>query len=242
MLLHLHQRYHHLLEWHPYYTGRCLFDLASKLEAATEGRTRQVWGFIDGTFREICRPSCNQRFYYSGYKKKHGFKYQGIVASDGIICSLIGPFEGKINDANMFHISDTKGRFKKLYRNNQLLFLYGDIAYESKFTVITPYPKKMGLPSRKRRFNKQLSLAQISVEQIFDLVQGLWTANRLSLQLHSLKQPVASWYTISVLLTNIYSCLRKNCVSIRYDIDPPTISQYLYIDEENLDKTDENSA
>jgi len=35
---------------------------------------------------------------YSGYKRHHGFKYQAVVCPDGLIESIAGPYEGKIND------------------------------------------------------------------------------------------------------------------------------------------------
>lgn len=60
------------------------------------------WGYIDGTLRKVCRPGQEQQVYYSGYKKCHCFKYQSIVTSDGLISSLIGPFEGPKGDWPVF--------------------------------------------------------------------------------------------------------------------------------------------
>ena len=49
-----------------------------------------VWGFIDGTLRECCKPGHDQRVYYSGHKRSHGLKYQGIVPANGLFVHLFG--------------------------------------------------------------------------------------------------------------------------------------------------------
>jgi len=50
----------------------------------------------------------NQRVLYSGYKKHHGFKYQGIVCSDGLIASIADPYEKKANDHQIVRLSEVK--------------------------------------------------------------------------------------------------------------------------------------
>lgn len=57
------------------------------------------WGFIDGTARQICRPSINQQDYFSGHKRYHCLKYQAIATPDGIIINLQGPYIGRRHDA-----------------------------------------------------------------------------------------------------------------------------------------------
>jgi len=55
-------------------------------------RYLSIWGFVDGTIRPICRLSTiDQRFWYTGYKKLFGFKFQAISTPDGLITSLAGP-------------------------------------------------------------------------------------------------------------------------------------------------------
>ena len=60
-----------------------------------------VWGFIDGTIRRICRPESGQRLVYNGHKRVHGFKFQSVVTPFGIVVHLYGPVEGKRHDAGM---------------------------------------------------------------------------------------------------------------------------------------------
>ena len=46
----------------------------------------------------VARPERDQRSYYSGYKHRHGIKFQALMAPDGMILSLCGPFIGETND------------------------------------------------------------------------------------------------------------------------------------------------
>ncbi|KAH6937489.1 hypothetical protein HPB50_000756 [Hyalomma asiaticum] len=57
------------------------------------------WGFIDGTARAICRPSTDQKAFFSGHKRFHALKYQSIMRPNGIICQLNGPYVGSRHDA-----------------------------------------------------------------------------------------------------------------------------------------------
>ncbi|XP_075543000.1 uncharacterized protein LOC142576660 [Dermacentor variabilis] len=53
---------------------------------------QNCWGFIDGTARAICRPSRDQKLFFSGHKRFHALKYQAIMCPNGIICQLNGPY------------------------------------------------------------------------------------------------------------------------------------------------------
>ena len=64
--------------------------------------------------RSLGRPAYNQRLYYSGYKKSHGFKYQVVTTSDGIISHISGPWMGKYNDLIMMRDSGLNERLDNL--------------------------------------------------------------------------------------------------------------------------------
>ena len=59
------------------------------------------WGFIDGTVRPVCRPQESQRLTYNGHKRIHAFKFQSVVAPNGLIAFLDGPYEGRKHDSGM---------------------------------------------------------------------------------------------------------------------------------------------
>lgn len=63
-----------------------------------------VVGFIDGTVYQICRPGGHQlwqRAVYSGHKKCHGLKFQGVNTPDGIIQFMQGPYSARNHDQYM---------------------------------------------------------------------------------------------------------------------------------------------
>jgi len=146
-------------------------------------RIDNIWGFIDGMFRPFCRPQLNQQVMYSGYKKLHGFKIQGITTPDGLLLTVDGPYEGKVNDISMVWKSGLEARLKEvcIFLNNlsstltiamlQLFcnkptpfYLYGDSTYKSCAYIFGPFTNFQSDPL-KRRFNKRLSSAQISVDK-----------------------------------------------------------------------------
>jgi hypothetical protein len=131
----LSARYRDKLQWDSErltldYIDRCALQLEKR------GAPTNVWGFIDGTFVEVARPGDGQIFdqqeLYNGHKKGHGLMYQGLSTPDGLISSLVGPFEGRINDMNMLEQSGLK---QKLYSVMGHLppaerrYLYGDKGY-----------------------------------------------------------------------------------------------------------------
>ena len=98
-LLFLDERYRRIIEWYPGLDYSCIRRYARALRSF--GGSNIIWGFIDGTWMGVARPTKEQRDYYSGYRHRHGIKFQGIMAPDGLICSLCGPYIGEINDNSM---------------------------------------------------------------------------------------------------------------------------------------------
>jgi hypothetical protein len=190
-----------------------------------------VWGFIDGTFQGFCRPKKNQEDWYSGHKKAHGLKYQGIVTPDGLVSSLVGPYPGPLNDWSMFRLSKVQSRLRKILAGRRRLYLYGDPAYSRCFGIWAPFKHPAGwryLPMEEQNFNTRLSRIRIAVEQAFGLTQGLWTYVAFTTQLRSAAQPVAHYYRVAVLLSNCFACLRGNTAAGgRFLCRPPELEDYL---------------
>lgn len=102
-ILYLSQRYKQIIRWHPTVNRARIKRYARVLRK--HGGGGHVWGFIDGTFLGVCRPTQEQRKLWSGYKKKHGIKYQGIVTPDGLITSMARPYLGEMNDNRMVAVT-----------------------------------------------------------------------------------------------------------------------------------------
>lgn len=59
------------------------FSLCAGAIAAKGGVIPNVFGFIDGTARKICRPRYHQQIMYSGHKRIHCTKWQAVILPHG---------------------------------------------------------------------------------------------------------------------------------------------------------------
>lgn len=113
--VHLFQEYKELVAWHPMLNNpKRLKRYAKAVRKELDLPYTAIWGFVDGTFRGVCRPQEEQEKIYSGYKKGHGIKWQGIVTPDGLI-HMQGPYEGRINDWAMYEDTRITTRIRKVY-------------------------------------------------------------------------------------------------------------------------------
>jgi DDE superfamily endonuclease len=89
-----------------------------------------VWGFVDGTIRQTCRPTMYQRAMYSGHKKIHGFKYQSIYLPNSMYGHIYGPVLGSRRDSYMWDVSGIRPQLEQMFPRHEFQ-LYGDSAYAS---------------------------------------------------------------------------------------------------------------
>lgn len=218
-----------MLQWHLSLKYRRLRQYACVIKWVGGWRGGEtIWRFIDGTFRPTCRPGENEQFFYSGYKKRHGFKYQGIVCPDGLIGSIARPFEGKANDFKMVRNSGVKEDLCWVCQGHPQIFLYGDQAYRWLWGIKGSYAGGRTLDYTHKRFNKTLSRVHIIVKQAFSDTQNLWLFNAFALGFRPGSQPVAVYYMASVLLTNCFTCLQGNSAAgSKFPVQPPTLEAYL---------------
>jgi hypothetical protein len=160
-------------------------------------------------------------------------KFQAIVTPDGLISSLIGPFEGRTNDWAMYTESPVPRRLARIMAppERRKLYLYGDSAYHCLSGVMAPFQHSLGrryLTAEATAFNQVLSSVRISVEHGFGQASKLWGYNSFGKELYSGKQAVAAYFRVAVLLTNCHICLRtRNQTTDRYNVAPPSLEEYL---------------
>ncbi|KAF8583052.1 hypothetical protein K439DRAFT_1647367 [Ramaria rubella] len=98
----INDRWSHLLDWddtgvvHP----SRLHAYATAL-GEFSAPTTMVFRFIDCTICQTCRPGRFQELVYTGYKKCHGMKFQGVVTPNGLMAHLCGPFHTPQNDVGV---------------------------------------------------------------------------------------------------------------------------------------------
>ncbi|XP_030749230.1 protein ALP1-like [Sitophilus oryzae] len=134
---------------------------------AKGGAMQNCWGFIDGTARQICRPSVEEENYYSGHKRFHCLKYQSVLYPDGIIVGLKGAFPGRRHDAGIFRESGLYNQLEHVanFGPDEKFSLYGDQAYGLMDLLITPYQgRPADLQPYQQQFNQSMKRLRVSVE------------------------------------------------------------------------------
>ena len=102
---------------------------------------QNVWGFVDGTVRPICRPGIHQRQVYNGHKRVHALKFQSVSTADGIIVHLTGPWEGRRHDAYIFQQSKLEEQLRahSFGPDGEPMHIYGDPAYPLSVHLMCPF-------------------------------------------------------------------------------------------------------
>ena len=234
VITHLVLRFRDMLYWDSRrLTYPKLMEYAEAIRRA--GGIDGIWGFIDGTQRAICRPEKDQQVMYSGYKRNHTFKCQAIITPDGIISHLCGPFEGKLGDWRMWNLSNLEQTLHiimnapdSLGGTERILFIYRDLAYIPAYGIMGGYKARVNHPltEQQKAMNAIMSEVRVSVEHGFGKVMQNWSyigfRNGLKIGL----SPVGAYYMVSVLLTNIHTCLRGSQTSAQFEINPPSLEEY----------------
>ena len=239
----LARRYRKLLEWDH---SRLSYTQISRYCRALKrvGGGHCIWGFIDGTSFQICRPSEQQEQYYSGHKHYHCFMYQAIVTPDGLVSSWMGPFPGKRNDWGMVRDTKLTSYLRELNDNresSQRRYLYGDPAYSTTYGIMGTFKRSPNkeLTLVQKRFNQRMSKLRIEVEHAFGIVTNIWQLMTKTSAMRLNSSPVAAYTTVAILLANILTCFRGNQTSQRFNCSPPDVIDYLHGWDESIESGDD---
>ena len=186
---------------------------------------RTCFGFVDGTAWRVCRPTYHQRELYSGHKRYHCLKFQGVVLPDGIIADLAGPYHGRQNDQYMLNESRLEDRLSDPVFDNYVV--YGDQGYTYRAHVARPFRAAQLSPLR-RAFNERMATVRVSVEWGFARVKQLFAFLSFVPSLRVYNSPVGKVYRVAVLLSNMITCLEgKSEASEYFHCSPPSLDEYM---------------
>ncbi|XP_072142310.1 uncharacterized protein [Dermacentor andersoni] len=183
------------------------------------------WAFINGTARAICRPSRDQKLYFSGHKRFHALKYQAIMCPNGIICLLDGSYPGSKHDAGNFGISNVYSKLESLVQGHNYC-IHGDPAYPLRPLLLKPYGS-VSLTPEPCAFNKAMSSVRQAVEWGFNKIAGLFAFVDFKKNQKLYLQNVPRIYEASALLANCHTCLYGAQVSHYFGLEPPDLEAYL---------------
>lgn len=170
-IIHLYWQYKRILEWDE---KRHTFEKLSEFAMAIHklGGGHCFWGFMDGTLNATCRPIIDQQQFYSGHKRKHGYKFQSVVTPEGLVSSLMGPFIDRRGDWKMVELSGLDQKLRAVNQDRRpalALYLYGDPGIMGLYKNYLNRPRT----AAHNRFNKAMSRLRIEVEHGFALHQNL---------------------------------------------------------------------
>eukprot|EP00697_Spironema_sp_BW2_P005503 gnl/Spiro4/17685_TR9416_c0_g1_i1.p1 gnl/Spiro4/17685_TR9416_c0_g1~~gnl/Spiro4/17685_TR9416_c0_g1_i1.p1 ORF type:complete len:345 (-),score=71.32 gnl/Spiro4/17685_TR9416_c0_g1_i1:44-1051(-) len=186
-----------------------------------------VFGFIDGTTRDICRPVKFQESVYSGHHRTHCLKFQVVMLPNGIIAHLFGPLEGRWHDITLLRRSGLLDVLEGLqFAREQWWAIYGDKAYVKRPFLLSPFQGTVLTPA-ELQLNTTMSRLRLCVEWGFGKIASIWAFLDFEKNLKLLKQPLAQFYSVGAILTNCHTCLYGGVTSTYYDMLPPTLDEYL---------------
>ncbi|KAK9481996.1 hypothetical protein V1527DRAFT_522331 [Lipomyces starkeyi] len=114
-----------------------------------------------------------------------------------------------------------------LFPDGHHLYIIREPAYSEGYIP----PSRLVLTPEKSELNVRMSGVRIAVEQLFGLVLNKWAYNGYKYVLRQQSTAVAAHYMVSVLLTNIPTCLEEgNEVSQSFGCTPPSLDDYLKLD------------
>jgi hypothetical protein len=200
--------------------------------------TRSVFRFLDCTIRQMCRPGEFQELVYTGYKKYHGMKFQGVIMLSGLIAHLAGPYctpqndSGVLNDSALMDLIVTHmiqpGSQEGDPPEWRFFQIYGDSAYGVSLYMVSPF---LGVGERawaQKEWNARMGGVRISVEHSFGLVLQDWPYLHAFWKHKVLRNACGLMYCVGVLLTNAHTCIVPNQRSVCYGVAPPELQEYFH--------------
>jgi hypothetical protein len=237
MLVHLYVNFRHLLGFDKQRLQANLVPYSRAVGLALGMDADHVhlckcWGFVDGTFRRVCRPEERQDLLYNGHYGGHGFKYLIISSPCGLVEYVFGPIAGRHHDAWLVDsagLVDELASFSFVEDAGERVpyYIYGDSAFPRSEYIEKPCTSAV-LTLEEMDSNTRWSGVRVSVENAIGGIANTWQAIDFKRQEKYGLTAVALRYKAAVILYNALQCARGgNQISERFLVDPPTLEEYM---------------
>ncbi|KAF8588307.1 hypothetical protein K439DRAFT_1645586 [Ramaria rubella] len=187
----------------------------------------------------MCQPGVFQELVYTGYKKCHSMKYQGMVLPNSLIGHLSGPFHAPQNDMGVLgkskllehlEVHGTQPGSNANDPPNCWYFqVYGNSAYGVSPVMVSPFSGVTPTTPGWCAWNTAIGGVRISVEHGFVLVLQDWPQLNCFWQQHIWGTCCGVMYHVGVLLTNARACHVPNQTVQRYNCKPPMLEEYFHL-------------
>jgi len=194
----------------------------------------RCWGFVDGTFRKICRPPPDlQESAYNRYKRGHGLKWQFVVSPCGLIEDGYGPIAGRHHDTFLLAKSGINHTLQKVPKHpttGREYYIYGDAGYRRMRYVMVGFGRdRSKLSADKATFCSLHNRARTAVEWAFGIITQCWQSLAVLENQRIGTSPIGIQYSVCTFLTNCRTCLyRKNRISLYFECMPPKLVEWLH--------------
>lgn len=152
-------------------------------------------------------------------------KYQAVMAANGIICKLDGPFHGRKHDAGMLKESKLYDKLQTLTEGHKYV-IYGDPAYPLKRMLFKPFGGA-SLAPHHTYFNREMSTVRQAVEWGFPKISNEFAYVDYKNNQKLMLQNVPTQYKAATILANCHTCMHDSQVSAYFNLDPPCLGEYL---------------
>lgn len=156
--------------------------------------------------------------------RSHGLAFQGVVTPDGMLASLVGPFDGRHNDQYMLHDPSFVSWLRDIAGRG--FMLYGDKGYNMGRGLCVPF-KGSNLTPREDSFNRMMSGARIAVEWAFGKVLQQFPALDFTRELKIGHMPLGLLYSVAAFLINVLNCYHPNQAAIAFATRTLTAVEYV---------------
>lgn len=226
MLEHVYTKYQNTIRLSHLVNQRRVREYAASITRYNEAII-DVWAFIDGTHKNIARPRNKkvQSETYNGHDRTNQLRYQTILTPDGLAVSVHGPWVGIRNDIRMWRESEVEEELWPIVNQmpDTIYMVYGDAAYQGERLVMHPFidPRQ----SNQISFNYRLSQLRVRIENYFAKSFNLFSFTAFKQYQRHGQMPVGLFFFVSVLFTNIHTCLYGG--NVPWDIPAPRLEEYL---------------
>ncbi len=137
-----------------------------------------------------------------------------------------GAHPGRRHDADLYRTSNLLSVLRAHFHDNDGPYsFYADLAFPVSEDLAKPF-RNPSTPGQ-RIYNEVLGDLRVSIEWSFRGVTNRFQALNFRQNQKILELPVAKWYLVGTLFTNLHTCLHGNQVSDKFGVRPPDIETYL---------------